>query len=501
MTQQQKAARQPHDPYAQQGKALASLVQRLRGWVGTDPSRAPELADALVQLTAHRLLGHGYAAAAPDAQDAVRRAGQLLTASGPIGPYTSVGDAARYLTAVIQLAAVQAGLGLTEAAGKTLESLEDVRAQLRAFDVKERLEPQTAIWALWSSARAALAAGEVATANAYADAALDRLAESGLRDEVDAAYLAMDVDRLAADCRWAAGRPEEALIHLHAAMDRYEGLVGDRLKEPAQLSPALLERLGEPVFGLYRDLADRLVATGDVELGLAARRALVALLRRLADYLGNAARVQLASALADLASDLLRSDRVDEANALAAEASAVPAGAAKSEKGAAGDLVGGVVSLGTRAVTWSPLPPAAAYAATTAAAAATTAADRAAFMAERQRRTAAWLAARRPEAHRQELQRLEQARIEARRREAERVEAERAAAERLAAERAAAEEAERLEAERRTAAEEAERIERKRRRAERIEQHRLEVERREAERREAEQREAERGEAKRSETP
>ena len=48
-------------------------------------------------------------------------------------------------------------------------------------------------------------------ANAYADAALARLAESDLRDDPDAAYLAMDVDRLASDCRWAAGRADEAL--------------------------------------------------------------------------------------------------------------------------------------------------------------------------------------------------------------------------------------------------------------------------------------------------
>ena len=31
------------DPYAQRGKTFASLVQRLRGWVGSDPSRAAEL--------------------------------------------------------------------------------------------------------------------------------------------------------------------------------------------------------------------------------------------------------------------------------------------------------------------------------------------------------------------------------------------------------------------------------------------------------------------------
>ena len=85
MAQAHKAQKQPQDPYAQQGKKLASLVQLLRGWVGSDPSRAQELADALIQLTAHRLLGHSWAAAADDAQDAVRRAAELLAARARSG--------------------------------------------------------------------------------------------------------------------------------------------------------------------------------------------------------------------------------------------------------------------------------------------------------------------------------------------------------------------------------------------------------------------------------
>jgi hypothetical protein len=488
MAQKQTPARQPHDPYAQRGKTLASHAQRLRGWVGTDPSRVPELADALVQLTAHRLLGHGYSAAAADAQEAVHRAGQLLTANGPIGPYTSLGDAARYLTAVIQLATVQAGLGMPEAAGRTIESLEDVRDQLQAYGLKEQLQPQTAIWALWCSARAALASGDVAAANAYADAAHDRLAESGLHENSDAAYLVMDVDRLASDCRWAAGRAEEAIIYLHAALERHEGMVDGRFAEPARLSPALVERLAEPLFGLYRDMADRLAATGDAELGLVTRRTLIEQLRRLTDQLGNPGRVQLARALTELAADLQRSDRVDEADAAAAEASAI----AMQARITVQDLTHGVVSRSAESEAWTPLSSTASYAATTAASAGTRGAEPAAFRAERRRKATAWLEAERPRAHRLEQDRLAQARLDAQRREAERIAAERAATERLAAERAAAEQAERLEAERRAAAEEAERIERKRRRAERIEAHRLEVERREAERREAERKDAER---------
>ena len=323
MAQQQKARKPPQDPYAQRTKTLTSSVQRLRGWVGSDPSRAPELADALVELTAHRLLGHGYPAAAPDAQEAVRRAAQMLTANGPIGPYTSVSDAVRYIDAVVYLATVQAGMGLPDAAGRTIESLQDMQEQLRELRLDQQLKPQTAIWALSCSARAALASGDVASANAYADAVLARLAESGLRDDPDAAFVAIDAERLASDCRWAAGRAEDALSHLHLAKDRYEEVVAGRLQEPGRLSPVLVERLAEPLFGLYRDMADRLAASGEVDLGLVTRRSLVETLHGLAGRLGDPARILLASALADLAADLLAADRVDEAEAAADEAAAM----------------------------------------------------------------------------------------------------------------------------------------------------------------------------------
>ena len=481
MAQAHNAQKQPQDPYAQQAKKLASLVQRLRGWVGSDPSRASELADALIQLTAYRLLGHGYAAAAEDAQDAVRRSAELLAAKGPIGPYTSVSDAARYATAVVHMAAIQAGLGLPEAAGKTIESLKDI--QELGEGLQRQLHPQTAIWALACSARAALAAGDIAAANACVDAALVRFSESSLGNDPDSQYLAMDIDWLASDCRWAAGRVEEAVAFLHAAKERYEAVVDGRLDQPARLSPALLDRLAEPLSSLYRDMADRLAAIGEVDLRLMTRRRLIELLRGLTGRLGDPAHVQLASALTDLAHDLLEYGRLDEADAAAAEAAAIDQGVEHVAE-AADDPARRAVSRGTQSVTWTPLSPIAAYAATTAGVAAS--ADLATLQAERQRQAAAWIQAERVHAHRLELELMEQAGLEAEQREAERVQAERATAAQLAAERARAEEAERLEAKRRAAAEEAERFERKRRREERIEAHRLEVERREAERREAE---------------
>src|SRR5215207_1054792 len=487
MAQAHNAQKQPQDTYAQQAKKLASLVQRLRGWVGSDPSRATELADALIQLTEHRLLGHGYAAAAEDAQDAVRRAAELLAAKGPIGPYTSVNDAARYVTAVVHLAAVQAGLGVPDAAGKTVESLKDIQEQL-GDSLLRQLHPRTAIWALACGARSGLAAEDIAAANAYADAALARLSESGLENDPDSQYLAMDVDWLASDSRWAAGRVAEAVAFLHAAKDRYEGVVEGRLDQPARLSPALLDRLAEPLFSLYKDMADRLGALGEVDLGLMTRRRLVELLRGLTGRLGDPARVYLASALNDLADDLLEYGRVVEADAAAGEAAAIAHGVEHAAE--TDDPAHRTISRGTQSVTWTPLPPNAAYAATTAAAAGR--ADLRILQAERQRTAAAWLQTERVRAHQLELQLMEQARLEAERREAERVQAELAAAAQLAAERARAEEAERLEAERKAAAEASERLERKRRREERIEAHRREVERREAEQREAELLDAER---------
>ena len=488
-----KTRQQSQDPYAQRGKGLASQVQRLRGWVGSDPSKAPELADALVELTAHRLLGHGYAVAAADAQESVRRAGELLAARGPIGPYTSITDAARYVTALVHMATIQSGMGMPDAAGRTIELLQDIREQLREHRLEVPLPPETAIWALWCSSRAALTSGDIATANAYADAAFIRLAESDLGNDPDANYLAMDVNRLVSDSRLAAGRAEESLSYLHAAKDHYDAAVGGRLDEPRRLSPALLERLAEPLFTLYRDLADQLITMNEVDLGLATRRRLIELLRGLTGRLADPVPVKLATALVDLAQDLSKLDRLEEAQAASAEAAAIM----PQESAGIKEVPRAVPSLGTEVITWNPLPSTASYAATTAASLDTKIVDSAALQRAWQQRTAAWLQAERPEAQRKELQIMERTRVEVARQEAERVEAERAAAEQRTAEQARAAEADRLEAERRARAEEAERLERKRRREERLEAHRQEAQRREAERHEAERLEAERLELER----
>ncbi|MBP2415299.1 hypothetical protein ACFFOM_03035 [Microlunatus capsulatus] len=329
MAQKQKAPRQAKDPYAQRSKELTSAVQRLRGWVGSDPTRLPELGDALVALTGHRLSGHEYAAAGPDAQDSVKQAAQLLTAPGAVGAYTQSADAARYVTAVVQLAAVQAGLGLAEPAGRTVASLDDLHEQFLALRLELPLAPEVVVRALSCTARGALAGDDVVTAAATADEALRRLVAAGLPDDPDATAVTLEVEQLVADTRWAADRPADALATLHRARDRWSAVVDGRLDAPAGLSPALVARLVAPAPALHRDLADRLVATGEVDLGLVTRRTLVDLLRRVGSRGGPAAPRLLATALADLASDLLAVGRHEEADSASAEGLAVPGVAAE----------------------------------------------------------------------------------------------------------------------------------------------------------------------------
>ena len=144
------------DGYPARVKKAASTVQRLRGWVGTDPSRAPELADALVRLTEARLRANAWTEAAPDAQESVVLAGKLLASHGPLGPYTPLADAVRFVTATVQLADAQVGLGLPEAAGRTLQAALAVRGQLSRLDLDHELDATTRCRALLVLAEVAL---------------------------------------------------------------------------------------------------------------------------------------------------------------------------------------------------------------------------------------------------------------------------------------------------------------------------------------------------------
>ena len=135
---------QTKDPYAAEAKALASQVGRLRGWLSTDAGRLPELVDALNALVAHRLDGHAYALAGAEAQEAVKRSADQLLSTGPIGPYSSAADAVRCGTALVQLAALQAGVGLVEGAGDTLASWDGLRAQVGEAGTVVTLPPAVA---------------------------------------------------------------------------------------------------------------------------------------------------------------------------------------------------------------------------------------------------------------------------------------------------------------------------------------------------------------------
>ncbi|MGI3783022.1 MAG: hypothetical protein ACRYG2_19850 [Janthinobacterium lividum] len=535
---QGKPTQQPKDAYAQTGKALASQVQRLRGWISTDASRVPELVDALNALVAHRLDGHAYAAAGADAQEAVRRSADLLLASGPIGPYSSAVDAGRCGTALVQLAALQVAVGLVGAAGATLDSWDGIRTQVAEAGTTVELAPEVGRQALSVAARVSLADGDVASANAYADAVL---AVGGPPSD-DPGFGAVDLGRLASDVRWAAGLTEQSLGFLHTAKESYERVAGDRLAEPGRLAPALAERLTEPLPGLYRDLADRLAAVGEVDLALANRRQLVARLHAF-ESRSETFRAPLATALTDLASDLLRAERAEEAFDAATEAQeaastrGVPAATrllaaavlaraslASGRPAPVGSLrglltgEGETAGPGVRSVVQAALAETlraegleeAAASAQAQATAATGAVleDQARGVVSRgdggvswspldpQRAYGAplsapggrapvptWLEQERAEARRQETERAEEARRDAEERAAEEVRTRQAALARAAARAASeAQEHEREEA-RRQAADEAEQAETKRRREERLRQHQAEVDAREREER------------------
>lgn len=445
------APKPPQDPYAQRGKSLISAAKRLRGWAGSDPSRNAELADALVELTGHRLLGHAYAAAAEDAQEAVRRSAVALTANGPVGPYTATPDAVRYLSATIQLATIQVGLGLPEAAGQLMASVDTLSDQLRTHQLDITLHPTTEIWGLITRSRAALVAGEIEAANTSADAAGSQLASSGLRDApvTEVGYLPFDVDRLLADNRWSAGRAEESLAFIHDAKDRFDAEAMPKLRDPARLSPALVERLTEPLFGLYRDFADRLAATGDGELALVTRRTLVEVLRRLPNKLGPRWRLPLAAALADLATDLQQLDRGTEADAVSQEAAELA--------GMNVELNRITPSLGPYLATWPTLGD--------------TPHGRRPQAAQPKSVPADQLKMERAEAHRLETERAQQARQLVEQEAARRMEVERTNADRATVEREQAAAEQQREIERKAVEEEAERAETKRRRSQRLEDH------------------------------
>ncbi len=211
-------------------KQATSQVKKLRGWVGSDASVGESLVDALNEVTALRLLDHSYADAAADAQDALTRANALVAEHGAVGPFTPADDAVRFVTATAQLARLQAGLGQPGAAAATAGAAQAWMGLLPHLDVAPYLAPRTASWLLQARAVGALTAGDVAAANAFADAAVVRAREGGLvgRD----AQVLVDAALLASRARTVAGLPQDAALLAREAMTAASSAL--RQAEPVQ---------------------------------------------------------------------------------------------------------------------------------------------------------------------------------------------------------------------------------------------------------------------------
>ena len=286
-------AEQQASDHIKQGKALLSRVKQLRGHVGSDPTKAADLADALNELTANRLVAHQYSDATTDAQEAVVAAARLLNEAGPVGAYTPPPIAARYYTAVTHVAVAQVGLGMADAAASTMVTLDEFRGKLTQ-PVSGALHPRTAVWALSAQAHGRLASGDVAGGNAWADAAVGRLDRSGLRGSESDQPVIIDTEVLVADARWAAGLPDDSLHHLRAAADAHARWADERLMDPPRLSPALLRFLVDPMVTVLRRLADRLASVGDTEGSAQVRENLVERLAPIAGRLGPDGKALLA---------------------------------------------------------------------------------------------------------------------------------------------------------------------------------------------------------------
>lgn len=334
------------DAAERQGRELASAVKRLRVLATSDPERSDDLADALVRLTATRLLGLAYAEAATLAQESVLLAARLLAQRGPAGPYASARDAVRYFTASAQLAAIQAGLGMPEAAGRTLAAVEAWRQQVWRLPLAEHLAPATAVWALLARARSVLDT-DPAAANASADAAAARLYAEGLDAAPATSYLALEVHLLLADCRWSAGLVESALAHHRLALARHRSAV-DGVDRATGVRPAVIQLALAPVVRLFEPYAGRLESAGDPAGGLAIRRAEILMLARFADATGTARQAVTRMSLAEA---LDRSGRAVEA---AAEKAAAEAMARRAELVLPQPIT--TATPGQR-VTWTPLRP------------------------------------------------------------------------------------------------------------------------------------------------
>lgn len=270
-------------------KPLTAEVQRLRGWVATDPTRAAELATALVRLTSARLRVAAWAEALSDAQDAVAQTGRQLAAHGPLGPYTPMPAATEFATAALHLATIQLRLGAPAVANGSLTvalaTMKEVPQVVAALD--------TDSWV-----HAGLAAADLAETEA------DPTTAAGLIETCLAADLPKDTEVLpllveiaAARNAATAGDRDGATGFAWAAHDRLHQLLP---ADPVRNPPVRRERYAELALATERTLATMLRATGDPQWGTVIGTELCRILTALAP----ADSRLLDSATAALAADL-----------------------------------------------------------------------------------------------------------------------------------------------------------------------------------------------------
>ncbi|QIK72767.1 hypothetical protein G7070_11400 [Propioniciclava coleopterorum] len=318
----------PSDPHPRRLKDAASQVKKLRGWAASDVSVAEPLVDALNEVTALRLLAHDHAEAAADAQDALTRANGLVALHGAVGPFTPVDDGVRFVTATTQLAAVQAGLGQPSAAGQMAAAARGWMRLLPHVDLVPYLAGRTASWLLQARARGALADGDLALANAYADAAAAR-AREGRADAAEDRVL-VDALLLAGDARWAAGLPSDAAAFAREATQVARASLDAQVTR-GRAADGQAGRFVTPLADAGRDLADRLPVAGSLPEAIAARRTLADGWAAARPALGDAALDAETHARADLARDLAGAGHLEEAVAQAGLAAEAAAALAASE--------------------------------------------------------------------------------------------------------------------------------------------------------------------------
>ncbi len=309
----------PRDEHAKALKQATSMAKQLRTRVLSDPAKSDELVDQLNEATALRLVAHRWADAVAEAQEAVQAADRLVASRGPVGPYTPMVDAARYFSALGHVARLQTGMGFAQGGAQTAEVAYSWADQLTTPGLPAHLAPRDAVLTLLAVTSGLLFSGDIAAANAHADAAVARAREAGFGDDPHLVALLLDALLAQADARWAANLPADAVVANREALEVWQRWTADDLQQLPRMTKPHLDRVATPLVTIQRDVAERLAAQGDVEGSLALREQMADLLHKMAARRSEQGRVDLALARGEQAEALLGAGRVQEAQ-VAAEA-------------------------------------------------------------------------------------------------------------------------------------------------------------------------------------